>query len=460
MLEADAMSDTEIRKSVWSASQRLIRKRLALLVARASVRALRFFKLGQGQSLPGKIALRIDPEILSELVRTIDVVLVSGTNGKTTTTALLASGLERSGLTVTNAGGSNMTGGVVSALISGLRSHTRASFAALEVDEIYLTPVARAVKPKAIILLNLSRDQLDRTQEVRKIARRWKSLLSELPEVKVVANADDPLIVFAASEVSDVTWVAGGISWTEDSSGCPVCTGRITFSGGSWQCNCGFQRPEVTWFLSGDSVVTSPAGNIALELNIPGSFNVRNSLMALAGCACVGVEAEIAKNGMTGVVSVSGRFQTYSLPGTDGSVMLTLAKNPAGWVELIAMVDSWMKDRAIVIGLNAKFADGKDPSWIWDVPFEIFRGHAVVVCGERATDMALRLRYAEAEALVVPDPYSAIVVASKRKADVVVLANYTCFQRARKDLETSGSTARIVRALFGIGGFLSIGGRI
>jgi UDP-N-acetylmuramyl tripeptide synthase len=212
MREADAMSDTEIRKSVWSTSQRLIRKQLALLAARASAGALRFFKLGQGQSLPGKIALKIDPEILSELVRTIDVVLVSGTNGKTTTTALLASGLERSGPTVTNAGGSNMTGGVVSALIDGSGSHSMASFAALEVDEIYLTPVARAIKPKAIILLNLSRDQLDRMQEVRKIAAKWKSLLSELPGVKVVANADDPLVVFAASEVPDVTWVAGGIS--------------------------------------------------------------------------------------------------------------------------------------------------------------------------------------------------------------------------------------------------------
>ncbi len=455
MREGDAMSDTEIRKSVWSTSERLIRKQLALLAARASAGALRFFKLGQGQSLPGKIALRIDPEILSELVKTIDVVLVSGTNGKTTTTALLASGLERSGPTVTNAGGSNMTGGVVSALIGGLRSHSQASFAALEVDEIYLTPVARSIKPKAIVLLNLSRDQLDRTQEVRKIARRWKSLLGELPGAKVVANADDPLVVFAASEVLDVTWAAGGISWTEDSSGCPVCTGRITFSGGGWQCECGFQRPEVTWQLSGDLVVASPAGNIALELNIPGSFNIRNSLMALAGCACVGVAPEISKNGMAGVVSVSGRFQTYQLAGTDGSVMLTLAKNPAGWVELIAMVDSWVKDRAIVIGLNAKLADGKDPSWIWDVPFEIFAGHLVVVCGERATDMALRLRYAEVEVLVVPDPYSAIVVASKKKADVVVLANYTCFQRIRKDLERSGSPTRIARALDGINGFMS-----
>ncbi|NNN13382.1 MAG: DUF1727 domain-containing protein [Acidimicrobiaceae bacterium] len=459
MREADAMSDTEIRKSFWSTSQRLIRKQLALLAARASAGALRSFKLGQGQSLPGKIALKIDPEILSELVRTIDVVLVSGTNGKTTTTALLASGLERSGHTVTNVGGSNMTGGVVSALIDGSGTHSMARFAALEVDEIYLTPVARAIKPKAIILLNLSRDQLDRTQEVRKIAARWKSLLSELPGVKVVANADDPLVVFAASEVPDVTWVAGGISWTEDSSGCPVCTGRITFSGGSWQCHCGFQRPEVTWQLSGDLVVTSPTGNIALELNIPGSFNIRNSLMALAGCACVGVAPEISKNGMAGVVSVSGRFQSYPLPWADGSVMLTLAKNPAGWVELIAMVDSWVKDRAIVIGLNAKFADGKDPSWIWDVPFEIFAGHSVVVCGERATDMALRLRYAEVEALLVPDAYSAIVVASKRNKDVVVLANYTCFQRIRKDLERSGSTAGIARALYWVGGFLSKGSK-
>ena len=451
------MSDTETRKRLWSVSEKLIRKRLAVVAARALAFGLRFFKLGQGQSLPGRIALKVDPQILAHLAGPLEVVLISGTNGKTTTTALLASGLERSAPTITNAGGSNMTGGIVSALIDGISQNEAARFAALEVDEIYLTPVCRDIVPKAIVLLNLSRDQLDRTQEVRKIARRWKALLGEFPGVKIVANADDPLVVFAALEAHDVTWVAGGISWTEDSLGCPVCTGRITFSGGSWSCDCGFSRPEVSWQLSGDSVVTTPEGTISLGLSIPGAFNVRNSVMALAGCACLGVAPELSKNGMALVNSVSGRFQTYPLLGTDSHVMLTLAKNPAGWVELIAMVDSWVKDRAIVIGLNARLADGRDPSWIWDVSFEVFAGHSVVVCGERATDMALRLRYAEVDALVVPDTYSAIVVASKRSSDVVVLANYTCFQSIRKDLERIGPRNGFAGTLVGVGKYLAKG---
>ena len=137
--------------------------------------------------------------------------------------------------------------------------------------------------------------------------------------------------------------------------------------------------------------------------------------------------------------------------------MLTLAKNPAGWVELIAMVDSWVKDRAIVIGLNARLADGRDPSWIWDVSFEVFAGHSVVVCGERATDMALRLRYAEVDALVVPDTYSAIVVASKRSSDVVVLANYTCFQSIHKGLERIGPRNGFAGTLVGVGKYLAKG---
>ncbi len=396
------------------------------------------------------MALRLDPSLITRLTSNMVVVLVSGTNGKTTTTALVAAGLREAGGTITNSGGANMTGGLASSLAEATPDIAETRFAALEVDEIYLTAVAEMVAPAVFVLMNLSRDQLDRTSEVRRIAERWRLLVDEMPLTKVVANCDDPLVCYAASASESVIWVAAGISWTDDAIGCPVCGGEIVFSSGSWACSCGFCRPEPSWKLGADQTIEFPDGRIKVNPRLPGSFNLRNSLTALAACQAAGVPPSTAVTGVEAVSAVSGRFARYQIgSGTDAEVMLSLAKNPAGWSELVGMVDLIAADSALVIGLNAKIADGRDPSWIWDVPFDVFSGRSVIVTGERCLDLAVRLKYAGVDPLVVQDVYSALVVASKWSKQVVLLANYTCFQEARKALESPlaarhGGSARVV----------------
>src|SRR5262249_18548493 len=179
------------------------------------------------------------------------IVLVTGTNGKTTTTRLITAALGAIGQEVaSNAFGANMEAGLISAL--GRASH--APFAVLEVDERHLPAIMRATRPRAIALLNLSRDQMDRAAEIWLVARRWREALAEAPGCHVVANADDPLIAWAAGAAQRVTWVAAGQRWHEDSWCCPVCGSHLRRDDLGWRCGEGsFALPAARRVLDGDS---------------------------------------------------------------------------------------------------------------------------------------------------------------------------------------------------------------
>ena len=371
----------------------------------------------------GRAGLAIDPDLLRRLAAGRKSVLVSGTNGKTTTTRLLAVALSDGGRTVvTNATGSNMPPGHVAALAGGLPGAP----AVLEVDEGYLPAVVEAVQPAAVVLLNLSRDQLDRTNEVRMQAGRWRAALAKATSTTVVANADDPLVVWGAGSASRVRWVAAGLGWSLDAVGCPSCEGRITFAtsdvtraGGGWRCECGFARPEPDV-----SVVVDPAGGCqavwadgrssTVALAIPGRFNRANAVMAAAGAEALGVPAERAFAAMATVSEVGGRFTVLPIGGV--STRLMLAKNPAGWHELLELLSPGTGP--VVVGINARVADGRDPSWLWDVPFEQLRGRTVVATGERCLDLAVRLRYAEVPHQTVRDQRAAVGLAARARAAV------------------------------------------
>jgi UDP-N-acetylmuramyl tripeptide synthase len=389
--------------------------------------ASRAVRLGGGTVAGGRVGVRIAPDLLARLTEGRAVALVSGTNGKTTTTRLLATALETQaqGPVVTNATGSNMPAGHVAALV-GTRP---AQSAVLEVDEGYLPAVLRAVNPVVVVLLNLSRDQLDRTNEVRMLANRWREALAEAGTA-VVANADDPLVVWGAGSAGHVVWVAAGAGWRFDAVGCPSCGERIHFdSDGGWACaTCGFHRPETDLVVEGsgsDVVACLPDGRrLPVLLSLPGRFNQANAVMAAAAAEVMGVPTETALAAMVGIDGVAGRFSVRRLGGI--STRLMLAKNPAGWAELLELID--VDTAPVVIGINARIADGKDPSWLWDVPFERLAGRPVVASGERCLDLSVRLHYAEVPHEVVADLLDAIRHAgagSDERVDFV--GNYTTF---------------------------------
>ena len=228
-----------------------MRAQLASVATRAVNTASRRLGRGQGTVAGGRAGLRLDPKLLEHLTAGRQVALVTGTNGKTTTTRLLTVGLgARGDAVVSNETGSNMPPGHVAALAG-----SAAPRAVLETDEVYLPRVLAATAAATVVLLNLSRDQLDRTNEVRMIAGHWRAALAAAPHTHVVANADDPLVAWGAGAARDVHWVGAGLRWQHDAVGCPSCEGRITFTDTSWSCaNCDFARPgtEATLLVSAD----------------------------------------------------------------------------------------------------------------------------------------------------------------------------------------------------------------
>jgi len=391
----------------------------------------------------GRAGLKVDPQLLRRLAAGRHVALVSGTNGKTTTTAMLAAAWrDRSAdgaaarSVVTNETGSNMPPGHVAALVAN-RSATRA---VLEVDEIYLPRVLAATDAELVLLLNLSRDQLDRTNEVRMVANLWRAALAAAPHTTVVANADDPLVVWAAGAAARARFVGVGLTWQLDAGGCPSCEGHISFANdgtGAWRCvsGCGFARPEVVATLVASDGASSGAHwadgrTYRIDLTLPGRFNRANALMVAVAAEALGVDPAEAFDAMGAIDEVAGRFATKTVDGVEARLML--AKNPAGWTELLDLVEG---DTApLVVSINARTADGADPSWLWDVPFERLAGRNVVATGDRCWDLSVRLHYAGVTHRVEPDPRRALAEAATADALIArgigavdVMGNYTAF---------------------------------
>jgi UDP-N-acetylmuramyl tripeptide synthase len=371
------------------------------------------------------------------MARGREIALVSGTNGKTTTTSLLAAALAETGPTVTNVLGANLPPGLAAALAA---SPPGARHAALEVDEAWLGRVAETVRPAVVVLLNLSRDQLDRNNEVRQLSAAWRTALARSHPAHVVANADDPLVAWAAAVAPSVTWVGAGQPWTVDAAGCPSCGSRIRFSAGgdtrNWACGgCGLRRPELDVRLQGHAVFCPDGTRHDLRLQLPGRCNEANAAMAMVAAGHFGVRPEAALAAMAGTTEVAGRYRSIRTRST--RARLLLAKNPAGWLEVFDLLAP--PPSPVVVAINARIADGKDPSWLWDVPFERLRGRLVVATGERSRDLAVRLHYADVEHRHEPDPLRAIEVAASDEVDVV--ANYTSFQAISTRLDRGARAA-------------------
>ncbi len=400
-----------------------MRARLATTVGGAAATVSRLAGKGDGSVIGGIIGLRLEPDLLSLLAVGRQVILVTGTNGKTTTTRLITAALGATGQQIaSNIYGANMEAGLTSALSRALD----APLAVLETDEKYIPAMIRATAPKIVVLLNLSRDQMDRAAEIWMLARRWRDALAAAPGTLVVANADDPLVAWAASSASAVTWVAAGQRWREDSWCCPHCGAHLARGGDDWSCReCANRRPPVRWTLQ-DGQVIDPEGRARpLELALPGRANASNAVVALAVAEAFGVDASSALAQMRGVTSVAGRYTQVRRRGTQ--LRLLLAKNPAGWLEALDVMAP--APVPVLLAVNAQVPDGRDTSWLWDVDYRRLRGRPVLVGGERKMDLAVRLEADDVAFRLVDSIDQAIDLA--RSPQLEVLANYTAFQQYR-----------------------------
>ncbi|MFN2496503.1 MAG: MurT ligase domain-containing protein [Pseudonocardiaceae bacterium] len=400
--------------------------RAAVQAGLATAGLSRRLGLGAGSIIGGRVTLALDRQALRHLAAGRRLVLVSGTNGKTTTSHLVAAAVRTAGPVAHNAGGSNMADGAVAALAEA----RDAEYAVIEVDELHLAAVAEAVDPTVVVLLNLTRDQLDRATEVGAIASAVGHALARHPANVVVANADDPMVVSAATLATRSVWVAAGASWLGDATTCPRCGNTLTFAEPGWQCDCGLARPTSDWWIEDGKACTSDA-MLPLDIRLPGQVNLSNAAMALAAACAVGVPADQAASALREVDVVAGRYAVVHR-GSQNLRML-LAKNPAGWAGMSSMLSD---PRPLLVIINAREADGRDTSWLWDVPFEQFTSRQVVASGERAADLGVRLSYAGLEHQTVADPLAALAALPAGEVDVV--ANYTAFHQFRRRLSRDG----------------------
>jgi UDP-N-acetylmuramyl tripeptide synthase len=378
---------------------------------------------GDGSVIGGAIGLRVEPDLVRLLAAGRQIVLVTGTNGKTTTTRLITAAIEALGRDVaSNAFGANMEAGLASALGRDLN----APFGVLEVDERYLAAMIQATSPRVVTLLNLSRDQMDRAAEIWMVARRWREVLAAAPDSRVVANADDPLVAWAAGAARRVTWVAAGQRWHEDSWCCPECGSHLRRDDLGWRCgDCGLARPAATWVLD-DGKVVDAAGRVRqLSLALPGRANRANAVMALAVADYFGADMDQALPRLREVASVAGRYTQLELRGR--RLRLLLAKNPAGWLEAFDVLAP--APAPVLLAVNANGPDGKDTSWLWDVDYRVLRGRPVLVGGERRLDLAVRLE-ADQVGFELTDSIEA-AVDQVPPGILDVIANYTAFQQIR-----------------------------
>jgi UDP-N-acetylmuramyl tripeptide synthase len=403
-----------------------VRTRIAVGAGRTAGRLSRQLGLGDGAVIGGRVTLALDRGVLRKLATGRRVVLVTGTNGKTTTAHLAAAALRTAGAVAHNDTGANMVAGVVAALVA----RPDAPFAVLEVDELHLAQVAAAVSPAVIVLLNLTRDQLDRSTEVAAVAASIGEALQTQPKALVIANCDDPVVVAAVDGHRRVGWVAFGGNWLGDSTLCPRCGERLSREGTDWSCSsCGLRRPEAEWRF-GDGAIEGPELTVPLALQLPGEHNRGNATAAMAAATALGVAPAPAAAAIAGLRSVAHRYAVVERGAQ--RLTLLLAKNPASWRETLPLLT---KADGLLLAVNAREADGRDTSWLWDIPFEELPQLPTVVSGDAAPDLGLRLSYAGIAHDTVADPLAALERLPSR--EVAVVANYTAFTALWQALETT-----------------------
>ncbi|MDP9791961.1 UDP-N-acetylmuramyl tripeptide synthase [Catenuloplanes nepalensis] len=401
-----------------------LRAKVATQVSRTAAALSRAAGRGDGSVIGGWIGLKIDPDLLEHLAAGRAIALVSGTNGKTTTTRLTAAALGVLGPVATNSFGANMPTGHTSALAKAGDT----PFAVLEVDEHYLPQVIEETRPRVIALLNLSRDQLDRAKEVAMMAQLWRTTLAKHPEVAIVGNADDPMIVWAAGNSPSVTWFSAGQRWQDDSWVCPECGSTIERQDGQWWCTgCPLRRPAPQWVVEDDGVLDPTGAWHLIRLQLPGRVNLGNAATALAVAAAFGIRPLQAVPTLSSVASVAGRYAQVDRDGRN--IRLLLAKNPASWLEAFDMADN----APTLLSINARDPDGLDTSWLFDVDFSPLRGRQVLITGDRAYDLAVRLDVNDVPFRHVQTFGEAI--ASVPPGRLEVIANYTAFQDIRAELD-------------------------
>jgi UDP-N-acetylmuramyl tripeptide synthase len=421
-----------------------------------------------GTSLPGKVLLRLEPDAIGKLSRRLPrgAAAISATNGKTTTAAMVSAILEPTGTRlIYNRAGANMAGGIATALAD---ARGRGDLGLFEVDEFWLGGVVDQLRPRALLLANLFRDQLDRYGELETIADRWQAVVDgpATAQTQLVLNADDPLVADLGRArpdalffgVQDVSLALPGLQHAADSTHCRRCGRPYTYDTvllghlGHYHCPTGDSvRPVPA--ISADAVqlngvrdaaftLTTPAGTRRVTVPLPGLYNVYNALAAAALTTALGASLDEIAAGLATVAPAFGRAETVQLGARP--MTLLLIKNPAGANEVLRTLLLEEDEIDLFAVLNDNIADGRDVSWVWDADFELLAGRLrrVTCTGTRAAELGVRMKYAGVPTdriVVVPELEAGLDAAlGGGEGPLYALPTYTAMLALRELLNRRG----------------------
>ncbi|HHU89687.1 MAG TPA: Mur ligase family protein [Clostridiaceae bacterium] len=444
---------------------------LAIIITKLTVFGLRIVGRG-GTSLPGKIALRICPDIFNRLSDRFRIIMVTGTNGKTTTSRIIEGMLQKAGLEyISNKSGANLASGIATTLISALSLTGKpiVRTALLETDEAAFRTLAPKLKPEIVIVTNFFRDQLDRFGELYTTLNSVREGIQGSPESRLILNADDSLCASLGQDTSnpviyfglgDKVYPEDYLIANADAAFCINCKSRYEYLSssfahlGHFKCpNCGYERPtaqiECTQVLEYDNLsstieIQMPGGKIAVKLAIPGLYNIYNALAGAAVGHMLDLKEEDLVYVLEGFECGFGRMETLSVNGRE--LKLILVKNPTGFNQVLKYLMT-QKDKCVIgFAINDKLADGTDISWLWDVDFEILsfmqeKVRRFFVSGIRAEDMAVRLKYAgiPSDHIFIMHGETELVYslleASNENETIYLLPTYTAMLDIRKSLK-------------------------
>jgi len=423
-----------------------------------------------GTNFPGKIALKLDKDILQTIANNYEVILITGTNGKTTTTSMIYSIVKDSNKSViTNNTGANMYTGIVACFISNysFKKSGAKKIAVIEVDEANLKFVTEYITPRIITITNLFRDQMDRYGEVYTTLKKILEGISKVEASTLLLNGDESLFG-NLSVKNDIVYYGFGtkvndnkiVDINADAKFCTICKSPyeynfITYNHlGDFYCTgCGYKRPDLTYTV--DKIIElNTSGSIVhfnskeYYINQPGTYNIYNALCAYSVAKLLDIEDTTIEQSLKTVASSFGRQETLNIEGTE--VKIILVKNPAGYDEAVNTINLDMRRINLSLMLNDNYADGKDVSWIWDVNFERLTSlniNKIMISGIRLYDMAIRLKVAGFSSnsfLLCSDEETLLNKIKSCNGEIVyILATYTAMINLRKFLHTKGYINKI-----------------
>ena len=436
---------------------------LATFVGKSSYVVLHDILRRGGTSLPGKLATKIDPEVMTTLAEHYDVILITGTNGKTLTTTLTTRVLrEKYPDVITNPSGSNMMQGITGTMLTAkVTDKSQRPIALLEVDEANVEAVARQLKPKAFVLTNIFRYQLDRFGEIYTTYDKILKGIRLFPEATVIANADSPIFMRgnlpnpkvyfgfnhlpADGDMKAPHNTDGILSPTDDTV---LHYHFMTFGnqGDYFSVTDDFKRPELDYAVTKVNEMTPRFSNFDIDgetyqIEIGGMYNIYNALAAYAVGRYLGVSTEQIHHAFESNAQIFGRQEAVKVNGKE--VTIVLIKNPVGANQVIDMMKTDDQPFSLIALLNANYADGIDTSWIWDTDFESLQDSGmqkIVTGGERYKDLYVRLKMAGYGDLPVYQDLKQIVKAidSMPTERVYIAATYTAMLQLRAQLAQEG----------------------